>query len=371
MAIEIQQADLLAALTATTRIVERKNTIPILSNVLISPDSAMVTFQATDLDLEARRPTPATGGLGMGAFTLSGPLLLDIIKKFPKDAMIAISEPDKKSGDVQIVSGRSKFKLQSLPPADFPQFPKGAFTHEFKIDAKALKKLFDSCAFCVSNEATRYYLNGIYLHVIEVGGDMKLRAVATNGHQLARADILAPEGAAGMPGIIVPSKTVGEVQKMSEAGGEVSIKLSKQKIMFESGWLVINSKLIDGTFPDYQRVIPTGNNKTIDLDCREFSKVVDRVATISDRGQRAKLTFSESELLIEIKDPNSGTAVETMAIVGGPEISIGFNSQYLLEIAARLSAGDIRFVLADAGSPTIIQNPADPDVLFVLMPMRI
>jgi DNA polymerase-3 subunit beta len=228
--------------------------------------------------------------------------------------------------------------------------------------------------FAISTEETRYYLNGIFLHTIESDSATVLRAVATDGHRLARVEMPAPPGAQGMPGIIVPRKAVAEIQKLIEDGSdEVGIELSTAKIRLTFNGVVLTSKLIDGTFPDYQRVIPSGNDKRLTVERADFAKAVDRVSTISsERGRAVKLAINEGRLTLSVNNPDSGSATEELEVDydAGP-LDIGFNARYLLDITGQLDGDTALFRLADPGSPTLIQDRDDAPALYVLMPMRV
>ncbi len=281
------------------------------------------------------------------------------------------------SGDrasLTIRAGRSRFSLQTLPESDFPDLAAGEMTHKFSVPAKDLKRLIDKTQFAISTEETRYYLNGIYLHVAASGKASKLRAVATDGHRLAQVELDAPKGAEGMPGIIVPRKTVGEVQRLIEdLDAEIAIELSQSKIRFSIGDVVLTSKLIDGTFPDYGRVIPAGNDKTLIVNKPDFEAAVDRVSTVSsERGRAVKLALSAGKLILTVTNPDSGSATEELEVEYDAEaLDIGFNSRYLLDIAAQIE-GDVAVLkLADPGSPTLIQDKDTAGALYVLMPMRV
>jgi DNA polymerase-3 subunit beta len=247
-------------------------------------------------------------------------------------------------------------------------------THTFEVGASDLKRLIDKTRFAISTEETRYYLNGIYLHTVEIGGKLKLRAVATDGHRLARAEMDAPAGAEGMPGVIIPRKTVSELQKLVDTPDVmVTIELSDTKIRFTISGVVLTSKLIDGTFPDYQRVIPTGNDKRLVIDRDTFARAVDRVSTVSsERGRAVKISIGDGQVTLTVNNPDSGSATEELAAdYTADPMEIGFNAKYLLDVAAQLGGENARFMLADAGSPTLIHDTADEDTLYVLMPMRV
>jgi DNA polymerase-3 subunit beta len=372
MRVVIERSNLLKSLNHVHRVVERRNTIPILSNVLLSATGQSLEMKATDLDLEVTEATPAKVDVA-GATTVPAHLLYDIVRKLPEGAEVMLRTDDDGNA-MTVMAGRSSFRMQCLPQADFPQLSAGTFTHSFRLEAPALKGMIDKTQFAISTEETRYYLNGIYLHAMEVGGKLKLRAVATDGHRLARAEIDAPVGVEGMPGIIIPRKTVSELQKLVDAPDVVvTVELSDTKIRFTIGSVVLTSKLIDGTFPDYQRVIPTGNDKRLIIDRETFAKAVDRVSTISsERGRAVKLSIADGQLTLAVNNPDSGSATEELsADYESDPIEIGFNARYLLDVAAQLTGSQARFMLADAGSPTLIHDMADEDTLYVLMPMRV
>ena len=372
MRVIIERSNLLKSLNHVHRVVERRNTIPILSNVLLSADGASLEMKATDLDLEVTEATAAKVERG-GATTVPAHLLYDIVRKLPDGAEVML-KTDEDGTAMSVISGRSSFRLQCLPQSDFPELSAGSFPHIFRLDSPALKSLIEKTQFAISTEETRYYLNGIYLHTHEVGGKLKLRAVATDGHRLARAEIEAPAGSEGMPGIIIPRKTVSELQKLvDDPDVAVTTELSDTKIRFTIGSVILTSKLIDGTFPDYQRVIPTGNDKKLIIDRQSFAAAVDRVSTVSsERGRAVKLSIGSGQVTLTVNNPDSGSATEEVAAdYDADPIEIGFNAKYLLDVAAQLSGGEARFMLADAGSPTLIHDTSDERTLYVLMPMRV
>jgi DNA polymerase-3 subunit beta len=372
MRVTIERSNLLKSLNHVHRVVERRNTIPILSNVLIRADGSELHLKATDLDLEVFEKVPAMVEQA-GATTVPAQMLFDIVRKLPEgsEVMLAV-EPD--SNDFRIAAGRSRFTLQMLPESDFPDITAGEFSHKFDIEAKSLSRLIECTQFAISTEETRYYLNGIFLHSVEEDGELFLRAVATDGHRLARAQLKAPSGSEGMPGVIIPRKAVGEIQKLvEEPDAKVAIELSDTKIRITVGPVVLTSKLIDGTFPDYNRVIPAGNDKKLVMDRAGFAAAVDRVSTISsERGRAVKMQLSEGQLVLTVNNPDSGSATEELPVGYEAEpLEIGFNSRYLLDITGQLSGEEAIFMLADPGSPTLIRDSSDSGAIYVLMPMRV
>ncbi|SIT55237.1 DNA polymerase III subunit beta [Mesorhizobium prunaredense] len=372
MRVILERSNLLKSLNHVHRVVERRNTIPILSNVLLSAEGATLEMKATDLDLEVTEATSAKVERG-GATTVPAHLLYDIVRKLADGAEVML-KTDEDGNAMTVTSGRSSFRLQCLPQSDFPELSAGSFSHIFRLDSVALKGLIEKTQFAISTEETRYYLNGIYLHTHDADGKLKLRSVATDGHRLARAEIDAPAGSEGMPGIIIPRKTVSELQKLvDDPDVAVTTELSDTKIRFTIGSVVLTSKLIDGTFPDYQRVIPTGNDKKLIIDRQSFAAAVDRVSTISsERGRAVKLSIGEGQVTLAVNNPDSGSATEELAAdYSSDAIEIGFNAKYLLDVAAQLTGTEAKFMLADAGSPTLIHDMADETTLYVLMPMRV
>lgn len=375
MKITVERGAFLKSLNHVQSVVERRNTIPILSNVLIDAQKNKVSLMATDLDIEIVESLTADV-TKPGAVTVGAHTLYDIVRKLPEGAQIAL-EVSGSDGRLQLSAGRSRFALASLPREDFPAMSAGALPHKFSLSPADLVRLVDKTRFAISQEETRYYLNGIYLHAAKAKEGNLLRAVATDGHRLARFELPLPEGASGMPGVIVPRKTVNEVRKLLDgAEGAVDIAVSDTKIRFALGQVTLTSKLIDGTFPDYQRVIPTGNDKKMEVNARELSEAVDRVSTISAEKTRAvKLALEAKRLSLSVVNPESGSASEELPVdYASTPIEIGFNGRYLLDILQQLSGSEALFLLMDSGSPTVVRDAgegADEATLYVLMPMRV
>lgn len=372
MKVTVEQSQLLRSLGHVHRVVERRNTIPILSNVLIRATGSSLQLKATDLDIEVIETLAAQCTVD-GAITVPAHTLYDIVRKLPDGAQIVI-ERGLEASQLLLVAGRSRFTLQALPEQDFPDMSAGEMGHQFSIGAGDLQRLIEKTQFAISTEETRYYLNGIYLHAVDTEGGLMLRAVATDGHRLARVELPAPAGASGMPGVIVPRKTVAEVLKLvSESDGQVQVSLSASKIRFVIGEIVLTSKLIDGTFPDYTRVIPVANDKHLTVERADFTRSVDRVATISsERGRAVKLSLSEGRLTLSVNNPDAGNAVEELEVdYDSAGFDIGFNARYLLDIAAQLEGDTALIKLADPSSPTLMLDREGASALYVLMPMRV
>ncbi len=371
----IERATLLRCLSHVQSVVERRNTIPILSNVLIdASDGGNVRVMATDLDLQVVETMSAASVDQPGAITVSAHLLFDIARKLPEGSQVSLTTSDNR---LEVKAGRSNFKLPTLPRDDFPVIVEGDLPTSFELPARLLAELIDRTRFAISTEETRYYLNGIFLHVTDEDEPL-LKAAATDGHRLARFTVPRPEGAAGMPDVIVPRKAVGELRKLLEEAldSNVLIDLSASKIRFTmggEGGVVLTSKLIDGTFPDYSRVIPTANDKLLKVDPKLFYSGVDRVATIATEKTRAvKIGLDQDRVTLSVTSPDNGTAAEELAAEYRSEgLEIGFNANYLKDILGQIDGDTVELHLADAGAPTLIREGEKARALYVLMPMRV
>lgn len=373
MKINVERSAFLKALGHVQSVVERRNTIPILSNVLIEADAGKLKLTATDLDIEIVETIPADV-LTPGAITAPAHIFYDIVRKLPDGSQVLAELAENDTNRLQVSAGMVHFELACLPREDFPQMAAGELPHRFRIGGEDLHRLIDKTRFAISTEETRFYLNGIFMHAATEENPPKLRAAATDGHRLARYEMDLPEGAAGIPGVIVPRKTVGEVlHLLDDNEGDIEIALSDTKVQFTFGAVELTSKLIDGTFPDYQRVIPAGNDKALVLDSKEFAQAVDRVSTIAtDKTRAVKMIADVDKVTLTVVSPEAGTAKEELAATySATPLEIGFNAKYLIDITSQIESKDVRFLLSDSGSPTVVEDTGDDRVLYVLMPMRV
>src|SRR5437870_11023363 len=367
MKVTIERPVLLKSLGHVQSVVERRNTIPILSNVLIEArEDGSIRLMATDLDLQVDESVPATVSQP-GAITVSAHTFFDIVRKLPEGSQVELSASE---GKMQVVAGRARFNLSTLPRDDFPVIAEGDLPTRFELPAATLRQVIEKTRFAISSEETRYYLMGIFLHVV----DDQLRAAATDGHRLARVTVPKPDGADGMPDVIVPRKAVAELYRLlEEVEGSVEISLSPTKVRFGLGSAVLTSKLIDGTFPDYNRVIPTANDKLLKLDPKSFSAGVDRVSTIASEKTRAvKMSVDRDKVTLSVTSPENGLATEEVpADYGSDTIEIGFKAKYLLDILGEIDGDTVEVHLADAAAPTLLRENDKSNALYVLMPMRV
>jgi DNA polymerase-3 subunit beta len=372
MRLTIERSALLKALGHVQSVVERRNTIPILSNVLLAADKEALAFSATDLDMEIVDEAMAQVD-GSGQITAPAHTLYEIVRKLPEgsDVELRFTGEDPR---LQVAAGRSKFNLPVLPAGDFPVMSSDGLSSRIQVEAKDLARLIDKTRFAISTEETRYYLNGLYLHTITEDGQTRLRAVATDGHRLALAEMPAPEGSAGSPGVIVPRKTVQECRRLIEdADGPVEFQVSQAKIRFEFGHAALTSKVIDGSFPDYARVIPRDNDRVLTIDNKLFAQAVDRVATISaEKSRSVKMSVEPGKITLTVRNMEAGQAVEEVeADYDGEAFEIGFNARYLLDVTDQIQGDTAEFRFADPASPTLVLDPVDAGVQYVLMPLRV
>ena len=374
MKLKADRATLIKALAHIQSVAEKRNTIPILANALIQVRNGKLSFTATDMEIAVVEEVAAATSRD-GATTAPAITLYDIVRKLPDGAEVELDFP---GGDAQLAlrAGRYATSLVTLPTDDFPSMTAGQLPHRFHLSALALRGLIDRTRFAISTEETRYYLNGIFLHAADGEGGRVLRAVATDGHRLARVEEPLPEGAGSMPGVIVPRKTVAELRKLlDEAQGDVECALSDTRIQFTVGTVQLTSKLIDGTFPEYERVIPRDNEKILRVGKKDFADAVSRVAAISnERSRPVKMKLDRDLLVLSAASPEQGTASEELdgdrvKYQAGP-LEIGFQARYLNDITDQIG-GEVEFLFSDGAAPTVVRDAGDSSALYVLMPMRV
>ncbi len=371
MKVTLERSVLLKSLGRIHRVVERRNTIPILSNVLLNAQAGRLTLKATDLDLEIVDNIAADIEKD-GGTTVPAHVFHDIVRKLPEGAELSLTLSDDGSV-VHLVSGRSQFSLAALPMTDFPDLAASDYTHSFALNRDGIQHLIEKTRFAISSEETRYYLNGIYLHVLSEDETM-LRAVATDGHRLALSRSTMPQGAEGMPGIIIPGKTVNEILRLiDEDDVSVNIDVCETKLRITYGEVILVSKLIDGSFPDYERVIPRGNDRKMVVTRDDFAAGVDRVSTVlSERNRAVKLSIEDGRMVLTVNSPDAGSAEEEIPVTYEAEgLEIGFNGKYLTDIAGQITSDEMVFMLSGPGSPALISSQGDTLSLYVLMPMRV
>jgi DNA polymerase-3 subunit beta len=369
MKVVLERDVFLKALNHSQGVVEKKTTVPILSHILLEAHSDHLTLTATDLEVSIVEVIPAKIE-APGKVTVSAHTLYDIVRKCKEGAEISLSfEPAHQR--VLLFSNNSQFALPCLPAAEFPVINAGKQPYKFRLSAKTLMECLERTRFAMSTEETRYYLNGIYLHAFE---GKELRAVATDGHRLAKMSFELPQGADSMPGIILSRKTVNEALKLAaEQVVDVDVSLSETQVSFRFSDVYFTSRLVDGKFPDYEKVIPAHNQKMMAVDMDLFSEAVDRVATISSEKNRGiRLSLKSGKLTLSATNTDSGSSREEIPVdYAGDSLELGFNSRYLLDIGQQLSGERAEFAFSDPSAPVIIRGVGQDDVLYVLMPMRV
>ena len=359
MKLTIEQKTLAAALAKVAGIIERRNTIPILGNVMLRADGNQLTIIGTDLDIEVvTRIDCATES--DGETTVNAALFTDIVKKTPPGKEINL---DHDGNTLHVKAGRSRFKLATLPTDDFPRLGSGEFAATFDIPAPELVRLIGKSAFAMSTEESRYYLNGVYLHP----ANGVITAVATDGHRLAHVTY---DDGADFPGVIIPRKTVSEVRKIAPIGN-VTVSTSALKIRFDMGDTVITSKVVDGTFPDYTRIIPTGYASSVTVDAKDLARAADRVASlVEDRSKRVEVTIDDGELSIAATG-SMGEAHDAIdAAITGDGIKFAINAPYMRETLSQAEGGDVVIEYDNPGAPVIMRPKEDDGFFAIIMPMR-
>jgi len=370
MKLTIDRNALMRALSHVQAVVERRNTIPILANILMQAEGDRLILTATDLDIEATDAAEAKVKKA-GSVTAPAQTLFDVVRKLPDGAEISLELAE---GRLSIAAGRSKFALPTLPASDFQTMAREEAPTKFDMEAAELRRLIDKTKFAISTEETRYYLNGIYLHHAKGAAGPVLRAVATDGHRLALAEVAAPKGSASLKGVIVPRKAVAEARRLLDGAPEtVTLEVSDSKITFRIGEATLTSKLIDGSFPDYQRVIPKDNTRLLVVDTKDFAAAVDRVATVSaERSRSVKLSLSAGKLMLAVSHSETGSGAEEVeAAYDSEAMEIGFNAKYLLDVTQQIESDETRIEFNDAASPARVLDAKDPGAQYVLMPLRV
>jgi DNA polymerase-3 subunit beta len=369
MKLSIDRAALIKPLGHIQGVVERRNTIPILSNLVIRAEAGQLRLTATDMEMDMVE-TVSSSVSEEGVITTPAHMLYDIVRKLPEGSEISLTADN--TGQAQISAGRSSFRLPTLSVEDFPAISAAEMPVAFQLPAADLKDMIELTRMATSTEESRYYLNGIYLHH---SPDRKLRAVATDGHRLALTQMDLPQGAETMPAVIIPRKAYTELFRlMEDYDGDVEVGLSDNRARFSLGQVVMTTKLIDGTFPDYERVVPKDNQRKSVVKVADFSAAVDRVSTISaEKTRTVQLTFSNAGLTISASNAqDQASATETIETNwSDDDMKIGFNARYLLDITNLIEGDEMEFAFAEPSNPTLIRSPMDDASLFVVMPMRV
>lgn len=370
MQFQISKSAIIKALSNVNGAVEKRNTIPVLLNVKIEAKNGRLNLTATDMDIVIVSSAEALISRE-GATTVPAQLFYDIIRKIPDNADINVELKDE-SPNIKISYGKSKFTLPCLDPSEFPILSEGEMLVNFNIKSSELVKIIDKTRFAIPSDETRFYLNGLFIHGVVVGSGVELRGVATDGHRLALASSTGSSLTAAIPGVIIPKKTINEIRKIIEGNDDVTVAFSKAKIRVASGSSVIISKLIDGEFPEYDRVIPKNNDKVLKADRKLIFDAVDRVSTIAtDKNKSIKLILENGKIGFQIKSNDSGNASEEVEVeYEGGIIETGFNSRYFLEIIGQINKDRINIFFKDGASPALIKTD-EQDGLYVIMPIRV
>ena len=375
MEFKINSTDLLKALSHIHGIVEVRHTLPILSNIILEAKDDKLILSSTNLDIYCSDKIKAEV-LQSGEVSVSAVTFFEIIKRLPSGSEVLMIMEEGEN-EIRLTCGRSKFNLSTLKTDDFPIISDSDLSTNFVLSADELIRIIDKTKFAVSNEETRYYLNGIFLHKAERNSIQFLRAVATDGHRLAQYDIPLPQGAEDITGIIIPKKTIYELRKvLDDANGDVSVSLNENKIKFSFNDLKVVSKVIDGTFPDYTKVIPQKNDKNFKTNNNELKNAIDRVSAVAaneeSKSKAIKFCIENNSLSLSVESQSKGSANEMIDVnYSGDKVDIGFNSKYIIDICNEVDGDEISISLSDSISPAIILDKTDENLFFVLMPMRI
>ena len=369
MKFNINQQDLQQALNYCQGVIEKRSTLPILSNILLDTNNSNLTITATDLDLIFIHQIKNVEILEPGRTTTTSSIMYDIIRKFTSGKKINLSLKDESK--LQVESEKSLFNLNCINASEFPLTDENFNQNEFSIKSKQLLKLLNKCKFSVSNDETRHYLSGIYLHQTEVEDKIYLTAAATDSHRMSISKVRLENKIEFEP-IILPKKTIFQLcSLLDNYDGEVKVSNAKSKIKFELDNSILISKLIDGKFPNYIQVIPKNNQKKLELDLKLFLDSVDRVASVSlDKKDGVKFNMSKDILNLSVNNTNSGDGKESLSVSFDHDLEISFNSRYLMDVASQLDGEKIEIYFNDTGSPALIKDPSDFDSIYVVMPMK-
>jgi len=369
MKFSIDKDQLLRSLNYCQGVIEKRSTLPILSNVLIEAKNSSIKITATDLDLIFIHEIKNVKIEKEGSTTTSSSIIYDIIRKLSPENLINFNLINENK--IQLESDKSEFNLNCLSPKDFPLVNENFTDNEFLINSHSLLKLINKCKFSISNDETRHYLNGIFLHQTEKEGNFFLTAAATDSHRMSISKLRLKEKVE-FESIILPKKTIFQLCSLLEDyEGDVKISNIKSKIKFELNNSILISKLIDGKFPNYVQVIPKNNQKKLETDLKLFLDSVDRVASVSlDKKDGVKFNLSKDTLNLSVNNANSGDGKESLNVKFDHDLEISFNSRYLIDVASQLDGDKIEIFFNDMGSPALIKDPSDFDSIYVVMPMK-
>jgi len=369
MKFNVNQQDLQQALSYCQGVIEKRSTLPILSNILLDASNSKLTITATDLDLIFIHQLNNVEIIEEGKTTTVSSTIYDIVRKLSSGKKINLNLND--TNKLHLESEKSNFNLNCLSPSEFPLTDENFNKNQFSMKSKQLLKLLNKCKFSVSNDETRHYLSGIYFHQTEVEDKNYLTAVATDSHRMSISKIRLDKKIDFDP-VILPKKTIFQLcSLLDNYDGEVKISNIKSKIKFELNNSILISKLIDGKFPNYIQVIPKNNQKKLEIDLKLFLNSVDRVASVSlDKKDGVKFKLTKDTLNLSVNNTNSGDGKETLAANFDHDLEISFNSRYLIDVASQLDGEKIEIFFNDTGSPALIKDPGDFDSIFVVMPMK-
>ena len=350
-------------------VIEKRSTLPILSNILLDVNHSELIITATDLDLIFIHKISNVEIIEEGKTTTPSSIMYDIVRKFSSGKKINFSSPSKNK--LQLESEKSVFNLNCISASEFPLTEENFNQNEFSIKSKEFLKLLNKCKFSLSNDETRHYLNGIFFHQTQVDDKFFLTAAATDSHRMSISKLRLEDKIDFEP-IILPKKTIFQLCSLLEDfNGDIKISNIKSKIKFELNDSILISKLIDGKFPNYLQVIPKENQKKLEVDLKLFLNSVDRVASVSlDKKDGVKFDLTKNILNLSVNNTNSGDGKESLNVKFEHELNISFNSKYLIDVASQLDGENIEIYLKDTGSPALIRDPGDINSIYVVMPMK-